>query len=81
MMEEDIMNEIQQSKGTFVEEHLFPFLQAMDERIDTAAYHVVKSTSMDLEYVLITWKDGQSRRIYVTATNLIAMSRDILRAL
>lgn len=68
-------------KKEFVEEKLLPLLQAVDDGICEATYHIVDRHPYDLEYVLVEWYSGSTKRVYVTGGSLLALARDVLKAL
>ena len=68
-------------KKEFVEEKLLPLLQAVDDSICEATYHIVDRHPYDLEYVLVEWCGGSTKRVYVTGDSLLALARDVLKAL
>ena len=68
-------------KKEFVEEKLLPLLQAVDDSICEATYHIVDRHPYDLEYVLVEWCGGSTKRVYVTGGSLLALARDVLKAL
>ena len=49
-------------KKEFVEEKLLPLLQAVDDDICEATYHIVDRHPYDLEYVLVEWCGGSTKR-------------------
>ena len=73
--------EIFDEKRQFVTDKLTPFLQAIDQDIESAEYHVITHTPYDLEYIIITWKGGSSKRAYVTGDSLVALSKDVLKVM
>lgn len=68
-------------KKEFVEEKLLPLLQAVDDDICEATYHIVDRHPYDLEYVLVEWRGGSTKRVYVTGDSLLTLARDVLKAL
>lgn len=73
--------EIFDEKRQFVTDKLTPFLQAIDQDIESAEYHVITHTPYDLEYIVITWKGGGSKRAYVTGGSLVALAKDVLKVI
>lgn len=73
--------EIFDEKRQFVTDKLTPFLQAIDQDIESAEYHVITHTPYDLEYIVITWKGGSSKRAYVTGDSLVALAKDVLKVM
>lgn len=73
--------EIFDEKRQFVTDKLTPFLQAIDQDIESAEYHVISHTPYDLEYIIITWKGGSSKRAYVTGDSLVALAKDVLKVI
>lgn len=73
--------EIFDEKRQFVTDKLTPFLQAIDQDIESAEYHVITHTPYDLEYIIITWKGGSSKRAYVTGDSLVALAKDVLKVI
>lgn len=73
--------EIFGEKRRFVTDKLTPFLQAIDQDIESAEYHVITHTPYDLEYIVITWKGGSSKRAYVTGDSLVALAKDVLKVM
>ncbi|MBR6995311.1 MAG: hypothetical protein IKH96_04745 [Ruminococcus sp.] len=73
--------EIFDEKRQFVTDKLTPFLQAIDQDIESAEYHVITHTPYDLEYIVITWKGGSSKRAYVTGDSLVALAKDVLKVI
>ena len=73
--------EIFDEKRQFVTDKLAPFLQAIDQDIESAEYHVITHTPYDLEYIVITWKGGSSKRAYVTGDSLVALAKDVLKVI
>ena len=73
--------EIFDEKRQFVTDKLTPFLQAIDQDIESAEYHVITNTPYDLEYIIITWKGGSSKRAYVTGDSLVALAKDVLKVI
>lgn len=73
--------EIFDEKRQFVADKLTPFLQAIDQDIESAEYHVITHTPYDLEYIVITWKGGSSKRAYVTGDSLVALAKDVLKVI
>ena len=73
--------EIFDEKRQFVTDKLTPFLQAIDQEIESAEYHVITHTPYDLEYIVITWKGGSSKRAYVTGDSLVALAKDVLKVI
>lgn len=73
--------EIFDEKRRFVTDKLTPFLQAIDQDIESAEYHVISHTPYDLEYIIITWKGGSSKRAYVTGDSLVARAKDVLKVI
>lgn len=73
--------EIFDEKRQFVTDKLTPFLQAIDQDIESAEYHVITHTPYDLEYIVITWKGGTSKRAYVTGDSLVALAKDVLKVI
>lgn len=73
--------EIFGEKRQFVTDKLTPFLQAIDQDIESAEYHSISHTPYDLEYIIITWKGGSSKRAYVTGASLLALSKDVLKVI
>lgn len=69
------------NKKEFVENELLALLCAVDETIENATYHIVERYPYDLEYVLLEWKSGSNKRVYVTADSLVALARDVLKAI
>ena len=60
---------------------LLSFLQAIDTEIESTEYHSISHTPYDLEYIIITWKGGSSKRAYVTGDSLLALSKDVLKVI
>ena len=73
--------EIFDEKRQFVTDKLTPFLKAIDQDIESAEYHVIAHTPYDLEYIVITWKGGSSKRAYVTGDSLVALAKDVLKVI
>ena len=73
--------EIFDEKRQFVTDKLTPFLQAIDQDIESAEYHVITHTPYDLEYIVITRKGGSSKRAYVTGDSLVALAKDVLKVI
>lgn len=73
--------EIYDEKRQFIQDKLTPFLQAIDQDIESAEYHVITHTPYDLEYIVITWKGGSSKRAYVTGDSLVALAKDVLKVI
>ena len=73
--------EIFGEKRQFVTDKLTPFLVAIDQDIESAEYHVITHTPYDLEYIVITWKGGSSKRAYVTGDSLVALAKDVLKVI
>lgn len=73
--------EIFDEKRQFVTDKLTPFLQAIDQDIESAEYHVISHTPYDLEYIIITWKGGSSKRAYVTGDSLVALAKDVMKVI
>ena len=73
--------EIFDEKRQFVTDKLTPFLQAIDQEIESAEYHVITHTPYDLEYIVITWEGGSSKRAYVTGDSLVALAKDVLKVI
>ena len=73
--------EIFDEKRQFVTDKLTPFLQAIDQEIESVEYHVITHTPYDLEYIIITWKGGSSKRAYVTGDSLVALAKDVLKVI
>lgn len=73
--------EIFDEKRQFVTDKLTPFLQAIDQDIESAEYHVITHTPYDLEYIIIAWKGGSSKRAYVTGDSLVALAKDVLKVI
>lgn len=81
--------EIFDEKRQFVTDKLTPFLQAIDQDIESAEYHVITHTEYhvithtpyDLEYIVITRKGGSSKRAYVTGDSLVALAKDVLKVI
>lgn len=73
--------EIFDEKRQFVTDKLTPFLQAIDQDIESAEYHVITHTPYDLEYIVITWKGGSSKRAYVTGDSLVVLAKDVLKVM
>ncbi|MBQ6170552.1 MAG: hypothetical protein IJK30_11425 [Ruminococcus sp.] len=73
--------EIFDEKRRFVTDKLTPFLAAIDQDIESAEYHVITHTPYDLEYIVITWKGGSSKRAYVTGDSLVALAKDVLKVI
>ncbi len=73
--------EIFDEKRQFVTDKLTSFLQAIDQDIESAEYHVITHTPYDLEYIVITWKGGSSKRAYVTGDSLVALAKDVLKVI
>lgn len=73
--------EIFDEKRQFVTDKLTPFLQAIDQDIESAEYHVITHTPYDLEYIVIIWKGGSSKRAYVTGDSLVALAKDVLKVI
>ena len=73
--------EIFDEKRQFVTDKLTPFLQAIDQDIESAEYHVISHTPYDLEYIIITWKGGGSKRAYVTGDSFVALAKDVLKVI
>lgn len=73
--------EIFDEKRQFVADKLTPFLQAIDQDIESAEYHVISHNPYDLEYIIITWKGGSSKRAYVTGDSLVALAKDVLKVI
>ena len=73
--------EIFDEKRRFVTDKLTPFLAAIDQGIESAEYHVITHTPYDLEYIVITWKGGSSKRAYVTGDSLVALAKDVLKVI
>lgn len=73
--------EIFDEKRQFVTDKLTPFLQAIDQDVESAEYHVITHTPYDLEYIIITWKGGSSKRAYVTGDSLVALAKDVLKVI
>ena len=73
--------EIFDEKRQFVTDKLTPFLTAIDQDIESAEYHVISHTPYDLEYIIITWKGGSSKRAYVTGDSLVALAKDVLKVI
>lgn len=73
--------EIFDEKRQFVTDKLTPFLHAIDQDIESAEYHVITHTPYDLEYIVITWKGGSSKRAYVTGDSLVALAKDVLKVI
>ena len=73
--------EIFDEKRQFVTDKLTPFLQAIDQDIESAEYHAITHTPYDLEYIVITWKGGSSKRAYITGDSLVALAKDVLKVI
>lgn len=73
--------EIFDEKRQFVTDKLTPFLQAIDQDIESTEYHSISHTPYDLEYIVITWKGGSSKRAYVTGGSLVALAKDVLKVI
>ncbi|WP_019678183.1 hypothetical protein [Ruminococcus flavefaciens] len=73
--------EIFDEKRQFVTDKFTPFLQAIDQDVESAEYHVITHTPYDLEYIIITWKGGSSKRAYVTGDSLVALAKDVLKVI
>lgn len=73
--------EIFDEKRRFVTDKLTPFLQVIDQEIESAEYHVITHTPYDLEYIVITRKGGSSKRAYVTGDSLVALAKDVLKVI
>lgn len=73
--------EIFAEKKEFAEGKLLSFLQAIDAEIESTEYHSISHTPYDLEYIIITWKGGSSKRAYVTGDSLLALSKDVLKVI
>lgn len=73
--------EIFDEKRRFVTDKLTPFLAVIDQDIESAEYHVITHTPYDLEYIVITWKNGHSERVYVTGDILVALAKDVLKVI
>lgn len=73
--------EIYDEKRKFVHYELTTFIQAIDKNISRAEYHVIANSSCDMEYIIITWYGGSSKRVYVTGSGLLQLSVDVLRAI
>ena len=73
--------EIFDEKRQFVTDKLTSFLQAIDQDIESAEYHVITHTPYDLEYIVITWKGGSSKRAYATGDSLVALAKDVLKVM
>ena len=73
--------EVYEEKKIFTEDSLLPFLQAIDKDIESAEYHTLTRHPYDPEYIIITWKNGHSERVYVTGDSLLALSEDVLKVM
>lgn len=73
------MSEEQKKKEDFVKKMLDPFIKEIDGNVTSVIYRLVDTVSYELEYVLVTWKGGYVRRIYITGDSLSALSREVLR--
>lgn len=80
-MTEEQEKQMYSEKAAFVRDKLLPLLQAIDSSIEGASHHVLSRRPYDLEYILISWSNAESQRIYVTGDSLLAISRDVLRSL
>lgn len=69
-----MMTECQKEKKDFVRSRLVSLLLGIDRDIAWAEYSVDKE-----EFVKVTWKNGYSKLICVTADSLKALTMDVLR--
>jgi len=81
-----------QDKAAFVKNHLMPLLLALDVEVVNAEYKN-EATALELanfgdwsndkiftgEWVVLTFKGGHSRGVYVVANSHLAICRDVLK--
>ena len=66
-------------KSDFIEFSLQPFIQRLDESVESLSYEYDDGTAE--EYCNITYKNGHKRRVCITADSEKAITNDVLKRL
>lgn len=66
-------------KSDFIEFSLQPFIQRLDEGVESLSYEYDDGTAE--EYCNITYKNGYKRKVCITADSERAITNDVLKVL
>lgn len=66
-------------KSDFIEFSLQPFIQRLDEGVESLSYEYDDGTAE--EYCVIRYKNNNTRRVCITADSETAITNDVLKAL